>query len=162
MPPISKLNKKEAIYHFMSGYTSKVSGTERGIVEPQATFSACFGEPFMLLSPMVYAKLLGEKIEKQDIDVYLINTGWIGGGFGRGQRIKLAYTRAMVNAAISGELKNSDFYEDPIFGFQVPKECPNVPSDILNPRNTWISGEKYDDEALKLKEKIKLNFEKYN
>jgi phosphoenolpyruvate carboxykinase (ATP) len=162
MPPISKLNKKEAIYHFMSGYTSKVSGTERGIIEPQATFSACFGEPFMLLSPMVYAKLLGEKIEKQDIDVYLINTGWIGGGFGRGQRIKLAYTRAMVNAAISGELKNSDFYKDPIFGFEVPKECPNVPSDILNPRNTWISGEKYDQEALKLKEKIKLNFEKYN
>jgi phosphoenolpyruvate carboxykinase (ATP) len=157
MPPISKLNTEEAIYHFMSGYTSKVSGTERGVTEPQATFSACFGEPFMLLNPMVYANLLGEKIKKYDIDVYLINTGFIGGSFGKGQRIKLANTRAMVNAAISGEIKNSKFYKDPIFGFLIPEECPGVPSDILNPRNNWDIGEEYDKKASILKKKIALN-----
>lgn len=162
MPPISKLDKEEAIYHFISGYTSKVSGTERGITEPQATFSACFGEPFMILNPMVYAKLLGEKIEQHQIDVYLINTGWIGGGYGKGERIKLAYTRTMVNTAISGELKNCSFYQDPVFGFHIPEECPGVPASILNPRNTWSSGEEYDKKALELKEKIRLNFEKYN
>lgn len=162
MPPISKLNKTEAIYHFMSGYTSKVPGTERGISEPQATFSACFGEPFMILKPMVYAKLLGDKLEEYDIDVYLINTGWIGGGYGKGQRISLTYTRAMVNAAISGEIKNSNFYKDPIFGFLIPEECPHVPSNILNPKNTWNSEKEYNEEALKLRETIKKNFEKFN
>jgi len=162
MPPISKLDHKEAIYHFMSGYTSKLSGTEIGVTTPEATFSACFGEPFMPLNPLVYAKLLGEKIEKYDIDVYLINTGWIGGGYVKGERIKLAYTREMVSAAISGELKNVEFYQEHIFGFHIPKECPGVPTNILNPRNTWDSGEEYDKEALKLKEKIKLNFQKYN
>jgi phosphoenolpyruvate carboxykinase (ATP) len=157
MPPISKLNTEEAIYHFMSGYTSKVSGTERGVTEPQATFSACFGEPFMLLNPMVYANLLGEKIKKYDIDVYLINTGYIGGSFGKGKRMKLAYTRAMVNAAISGEMKNSKFYQDPVFGFLIPEECPGVPADILNPRNNWDICEEYDKKALMLKKKIALN-----
>jgi phosphoenolpyruvate carboxykinase (ATP) len=163
MPPISRLNIEEAIYHFMSGYTSKVSGTERGVTEPQVTFSACFGEPFMLLNPKVYANLLGEKIEKYDIDVYLINTGYIGGSFGKGQRIKLAHTRAMVNAAISGEIKNSKFYKDPIFGFFIPEECPGVPAYILNPRNSWDSGEEYDKNAVLLKKRIALNSsEKYD
>jgi phosphoenolpyruvate carboxykinase (ATP) len=161
IPPIAKLSKEEAVYHFMSGYTSKLAGTERGIKEPQATFSACFGEPFMLLNPMVYAELLGEKIEKHDIDVYLVNTGWIGGGYGKGKRINLAYTRAMVNAAISGEIKRSSFHEHEVFGYLIPEECPGVPSEILNPRNTWSSCEEYDAEALKLKDKIAQNFMKY-
>jgi len=161
MPPISRLDNKEAIYHFMSGYTSKLSGTEIGITTPEATFSACFGEPFMPLNPLVYAKLLGEKIAKHDIDVYLVNTGWIGGAYGKGERIKLSYTREMVRAAISGELKNIEFYKEHIFGFHIPKECPGVPTNILNPRNTWDSGEEYDKEALRLKEKIELNFQKF-
>ncbi len=162
MPPISKLNQKEAIYHFMSGYTSKVAGTERGITKPQATFSACFGEPFMLLHPKKYAILLGEKIEKYHIDVYLINTGWIGGPYGVGQRVELSYTRAMVNAAIFGSLKNCKFYRHPIFGFLIPEEVSGVPEEILNPKNMWDNGEKYDEEAMKLKGKIQRNYEKYN
>lgn len=161
MPPISKLNKEEAIYHFMSGYTSKVAGTERGITEPQATFSACFGEPFMLLNPREYARLLGEKIQEYNIDVYLINTGWIGGAYGTGERMHLPYTRAMVNAAISGQLRDTNFYQDSIFGFFIPEAVPGVPSELLNPRNTWENRKEYDKEAMKLKEKIRGNFERY-
>jgi phosphoenolpyruvate carboxykinase (ATP) len=162
MPPVSKLNREEAIYHFMSGYTSKVAGTEVGITEPQTTFSACFGEPFMLLNPMVYANLLGDKIEKDNIDVYLINTGYIKGGYGVGERINLPYTRAIVKAAVSGGLKDTKFYKDDIFDFYIPEECPGVPSDILNPRNTWENKEEYDRVAKKLKDKIIANYEKYN
>lgn len=162
LPPVSKLSKEAAMYHFMSGYTSKLAGTERGITEPKATFSSCFGEPFMLMHPAVYAKLLGEKIEKHNAEVYLINTGWCGGGYGTGERIKLSYTRAMVNAAIEGKLKNVDFEEHPIFKVLVPKECANVPAEILNPQNTWKDKEQYTLKAVELANKFKANFEKFN
>lgn len=161
MPPVSKLTKEAAIYHFMSGYTSKVAGTERGIKEPKATFSACFGEPFMLLNPKVYAKLLGEKIEKYNTEVYLINTGWIGGAYGKGRRINLSYTREMVNAVISDAFTNIEFYEHPIFKVLIPTECPNVPQDMLNPRELWEDKEEYDKKALELFEKFSENFKKF-
>lgn len=161
IPPISKLSKEGAMYHFMSGYTSKLAGTERGITEPKATFSACFGEPFMLMNPSVYAEALGEKIEAHDVDVYLINTGWCAGGYGKGDRIKLAYTRAMVKAALNGQLKNAEYCEDAIFKVFVPTSCPNVPSEILNPKNTWEDKEAYDLKAKELAEKFKENFKKF-
>jgi phosphoenolpyruvate carboxykinase (ATP) len=161
MPPISKLTKEAAMYHFMSGYTSKVAGTERGVVEPIATFSACFGEPFMLLNPAIYAKLLGERIEKSNADVYLINTGWIGGCYGKGQRIKLSYTRAMINAIISNEFKDIEFTEHPIFKVMIPKECPEVPEALLNPRAMWEDKEECDKKALELAEKFRENFKKF-
>lgn len=161
MPPVSKLNKEAAMYHFMSGYTSKVAGTERGITEPKATFSACFGEPFMLLKPAVYAKLLGEKIVKCNTEVYLINTGWTAGGYGRGQRINLSYTRAMVKAVISGEFSNVEFHEQPIFKVLIPTECPNVPQDMLNPKDAWEDKKEYDKKASELAEKFIENFKKF-
>lgn len=161
MPPISKLSKEAAMYHFMSGYTSKVAGTERGIVEPQATFSACFGEPFMLLNPSEYAKLLGEKINKGNTEVYLINTGWIAGGYGVGERIKLKYTRAMVNAVINDGFKNVEFVEHPVFNLSVPKQCPEVPSEVLDARRLWDDKEAYDKKALELAESFKKNFSKF-
>jgi len=162
LPPVSKLTKEAAMYHFMSGYTSKLAGTERGITEPKATFSACFGEPFMLMNPSVYAELLGEKIEKCGSEVYLINTGWSGGGYGTGERIKLSYTRAMVKAALEGKLKNVNYKEDSIFKLLVPVECPNVPNEILNPRNTWASVEQYEIKAKELARKFNENFKKFN
>lgn len=161
MPPISRLTKEGAMYHFMSGYTSKVAGTERGIIEPKATFSACFGEPFMLLNPVVYAKLLGEKINDCNTEVYLINTGWIGGGYGTGKRVNLSYTREMVNAVINDKFKDIDFYEHPVFKLFIPSECPNVPSEILNPRDLWENKEEYDDNAKKLAENFDENFKKF-
>lgn len=161
IPPISRLTKEAAMNHFMSGYTSKVAGTERGIVEPQATFSACFGEPFMLMNPAVYAKLLGEKIEKYNTNVYLINTGWLSGGYGKGERINLSYTRAMVKAAIEGKLKDVKFYEHPLFKVMVPEECPGVPSAMLDPRNTWEDKNAYDRKAEELLEKFAKNFSKF-
>lgn len=163
MPPISKLTKEAAMYHFMSGYTSKVAGTERGITEPKATFSACFGEPFMLLNPATYAKLLGEKIDEFNTEVYLINTGWIGGAYGKGRRINLSYTREMVNAVINDKFysKNLEFYEHPIFKLYMPSECPNVPSELLNPRDLWMDKEEYDKKALELAESFKENFKKF-
>jgi len=161
MPPISKLTKEAAMYHFMSGYTSKVAGTERGITEPKATFSACFGKPFMLLNPAVYAKLLGEKIDECNTEVYLINTGWIGGAYGKGRRINLSYTRAIVNAVISNKFSNVEFYEHPIFKVLIPTECPNVPQDILNPREIWTDKEEYDKKALELAQKFEENFKKF-
>ncbi|MFD3156026.1 phosphoenolpyruvate carboxykinase (ATP) [Haloimpatiens sp. FM7330] len=162
IPPISKLSKQAAMYHFMSGYTSKVAGTERGITEPKATFSACFGEPFMLMNPAVYANLLGEKIEKYNTEVYLVNTGWIAGGYGVGPRMKLDYTRAMIKAALAGKLKDVEYVEHPVFKVSVPKECPNVPSELLNPRNTWKNKKLYDERALQLAEKFGKNFEKFS
>ncbi|WP_138203884.1 phosphoenolpyruvate carboxykinase (ATP) [Haloimpatiens lingqiaonensis] len=161
IPPISKLSKEAAMYHFMSGYTSKVAGTERGITEPKATFSACFGEPFMLMNPSVYAELLGEKIEKYNTDVYLVNTGWIAGGYGVGPRMNLKYTRAMVKAAINGELKNVEYEEHPVLKVLMPKECPNVPTELLNPKNTWEDKEAYDKKAKELAEKFQNNFKKF-
>lgn len=161
MPPIAKLSKETAMYHFMSGYTSKVAGTERGIIEPKATFSACFGEPFMLMNPVVYAELLGKKIDKYKTEVYLVNTGWLSGGYGKGERIKLSYTRAMVKAALDGELTNAKFEEHPIFKILIPKECPGVPSEMLDPKNTWEDKEAYDVKALELAEKFNENFKKF-
>ncbi|MCB2308924.1 phosphoenolpyruvate carboxykinase (ATP) [Clostridium estertheticum] len=161
MPPISKLTKESAMYHFMSGYTSKVAGTERGITEPKATFSACFGEPFMLLDPIVYAKLLGERIDKYNAEVYLINTGWIGGAYGKGKRINLSYTRAMVKAIMLDKFKDVEFYEHPIFKVLIPAECPEVSKDILNPKNIWVNKDAYDKKAYELAEKFEENFKRF-
>ena len=161
IPPISKLTKEAAMYHFMSGYTSKLAGTERGITEPQATFSACFGEPFMLRNPAVYAQLLGEKMKENNTEVYLVNTGWIAGGYGVGPRMNLKYTRAMVTAAIEGKLRDVEYEEHPIFKILMPKSCPNVPADLLNPKNTWDDKEAYDKKAKELAQKFAENFKKF-
>ena len=161
LPPVSKLSIEAAMYHFMSGYTSKVAGTERGIVEPEATFSSCFGEPFMIMNPAVYAKLLGEKIHKNKVDVYLINTGWLSGGYGKGKRINLGYTRKMVRAAISGELNRADKIYNETFNLYIPTECKGVPSDILDPKNTWEDKDAYDRKAEELVLKFNKNFEKF-
>lgn len=161
MPPISKLTKEQAMYHFMAGYTSKLAGTERGITEPQATFSTCFGAPFMLYHPAVYAKLLGEKVSKYNSSVYLINTGWSGGSYGVGERIKLRYTRAMVTAALEGKFDDIKFTPDPIFNVLVPESCPGVPKEVLNPKNTWESPEGYDKAAVSLAKRFADNFKRF-
>lgn len=161
MPPISKLTKEQAMYHFMSGYTSKVAGTERGITEPKATFSACFGEPFMPMNPAVYAELLGERIEKYGTNVFLVNTGWLFGGYGKGDRIKLSYTRAMISAALEGKLENVEFEEHPIFKVLMPKECEGVPKELLNPENTWEDKEAYRKKAIELAHNFTENFKKF-
>lgn len=150
LPPISKLTPEQAMYHFLSGYTSKLAGTERGITEPEATFSTCFGAPFLPRPASVYAEMLGEKIDKHQVDVYLVNTGWTGGPYGTGKRMDLKYTRAMVRAAISGKLKKAEYETDPIFGLSMPKSCPDVPVEVLNPRNTWENQEAYDEKAREL------------
>ncbi len=162
LPPISKLNVEQAMYYFVTGYTAKVAGTEAGITEPKATFSACFGEAFMPLHPMVYARLLGKKIKEQQINVWLINTGWVGGAYGVGQRIKLAYTRAMVNAALQDKLNDVKFLEHPVFKLKMPVNCPSVPDEILNPVNTWSNKEDYFKSAAKLTADFAKNFEKYS
>lgn len=158
LPPISKLSPEQAMYHFISGYTAKVAGTERGVTEPQATFSACFGAPFMPLHPTVYAELLAEKIKTHGSAVWLVNTGWTGGEYGEGKRMKLSYTRRMVNAALAGELDDVEFEEEPFFGLMIPAEVSDVPSDILNPRNTWDNPEAYDKKAAALASMFKENF----
>lgn len=162
LPPISKLSFQQAMYYFVSGYTSKLAGTERGITEPQATFSACFGAPFLPLSPIVYAKLLGEKLKKYGTEVYLVNTGWTGGPYGIGRRIDLKYTRAMVKSALEGELQGVEFERDPVFGLMIPKNCPGVPAEILNPKNTWPDKKSYDDTARKLARSFADNFKKFS
>ena len=161
IPPISKLSKEAAMYHFISGYTSKIAGTERGITKPKATFSSCFGEPFMIMNPSVYAKLLGERIDKYKTEVFLVNTGWIGGEYGVGSRMKLAYTRAMVKAALEGELKEVEYEVHPIFKVAMPMVVPNVPTKILNPENTWGDKEKYVLKAKELAFKFSENFSKF-
>lgn len=161
LPPIAKLTKEQAMYHFLSGYTSKLAGTERGITEPQGTFSTCFGAPFLPLSPLVYAKLLGEKLEKHQTNVFLINTGWSGGPYGVGKRMKLSYTRAMVTAAIEGHLEHVSYELDPIFNVHVPTSCPGVSPEILSPRNTWIDKDAYDRQARKLAELFAKNILKF-
>ncbi len=161
LPPISKLTPEQAMYHFLSGYTAKVAGTERGITEPQATFSACFGAPFMALNPVVYANLLGEKIGKHKVDVWLVNTGWSGGPYGTGERVKLAYTRAMVRGALTGNLTKASTTEDPVFGLHVPQTCPDVPAEVLNPRDTWKDPKAYDEQAKKLAGMFRENFAQF-
>jgi phosphoenolpyruvate carboxykinase (ATP) len=161
LPPIAKLTKEQAMYHFMSGYTSKLAGTERGVKEPQATFSACFGAPFMPMNPAFYASMLGDKIDKYGARVYLINTGWAGGPYGVGKRMRLPYTRAMVTAAINGSLEQSEFEPHPVFKVLVPKSCPNVPSEILNPVNIWEDKDEYYRMANQLAERFNINFDKF-
>ena len=160
MPPIARLNKEQAMYYFLSGYTSKLAGTERGIVSPEATFSSCFGAPFLPRSPHVYGDLLGELIDKHDTRVFLLNTGWTGGKFGVGERISLKYTRAMVTAALNGDLDDVEYREDEIFKVGVPTSCPNVPAEILNPKNTWENKEEYDEQAWELVAMFEKNYEK--
>jgi len=161
LPPVSKLNTGQAMFHFISGYTAKVAGTEAGITEPQVTFSACFGKAFLPLHPTRYAELLGEKMKKNNINVWLINTGWSGGAYGEGKRMKLAYTRAMITAALNGDLENVEFATDAVFGLQIPVSCPNVPSEILNPRNTWADKKKYDHKANELSLEFVNNFKQF-
>ena len=160
LPPIAKLDRNAAMYHFMTGFTSKVAGTERGIKEPQPTFSSLFGEPFMPLDPNVYAQMLGEKIDKGGVRVYLINTGWTGGPYGTGTRMKLAYTRKMVEAAQSGIIDDCEFVHDERFNLDVPTTCPGVPSELLNARNTWEDRAAYDEMAEKLAQMFVDNAEK--
>lgn len=161
LPPISKLTKEQAMYHFISGYTSKLAGTERGVTSPQATFSTCFAEPFLPLAPYRYAELLGEKIDRHDVQVFLVNTGWTGGEYGVGKRMDLNHTRAMVQAALEGELANVETTTDPIFGLHVPIECPGVPDSVLQPKKTWEDGEAYDRKANELAHKFKENFKQF-
>lgn len=158
LPPISKLTKEAAMYHFITGFTAKLAGTERGVKEPIPTFSTCFGEPFMPMDPSVYAKMLGEKIEKYKTQVYLINTGWTGGPYGVGSRMNLKYTRAMVTAVLNGDLEKVEYEHNSIFNLDIPFSCPNVPSEILNPMNTWEDKEAYRKAANSLAEKFQNNF----
>ncbi len=161
LPPVSKLTPEQAMYHFISGYTAKIAGTERGVTEPQATFSACFGAPFMPLHPTVYAELLSEKIQKHGSNVWLINTGWTGGAYGVGERMSLPYTRTIVNAVLNGDLDKANFEEEPFFGFAIPTEIAGVPSEILNPRNTWADKDAYDEKAKSLAAMFRENFEQF-
>jgi phosphoenolpyruvate carboxykinase (ATP) len=161
LPPIARLSPAQAMYHFLSGYTAKVAGTERGITEPQATFSACFGSPFMALNPSVYAELLGKKIAQHQVQVWLVNTGWSGGPYGVGQRMKLGYTRAMITAALNGTLAQVPTGTDPFFGVQIPQTCPDVPPEVLQPRKTWKDPQAYDAQARKLAGMFTENFKQF-
>ncbi len=161
LPPISKLSTEQAMYHFISGYTAKVAGTEKGVTEPKATFSTCFGAPFMVLHPTVYAKLLGEKIKKHNAKCWLVNTGWTGGPYGTGNRMKIQYTRAMLNAALEGKLDNVEFEIEPFFNLEIPKTCEGVPSEVLNPKHTWKDKNAYDKMAKQLVEMFVNNFKEY-
>ena len=162
LPPISKLTPGQAAYHFISGYTAKVAGTEEGITEPVPSFSACFGAPFMPLHPTKYAEMLSEKMKASGVNVWLVNTGWTGGPYGTGSRMKLKYTRAMISAALEGKLDHVEFEQHPIFGLEMPKECPNVPAEVLCPRDTWQDQEAYDKKANLLASYFKDNFEKFD
>ena len=161
LPPISKLTPEQAMYHFLSGYTAKVAGTEKGVTEPQATFSTCFGAPFMALSPSVYAGLLGEQISKHKVDVWLVNTGWSGGPYGVGSRMKIDYTRAMIRAALDGSLAKVETKIDPFFGVAVPVSCEGVPAEVLDPRSTWEDKDAYDAQAAKLAGMFAENFKTF-
>ena len=158
LPPIARLTPGQAAYHFISGYTAKIAGTEAGITEPQPNFSACFGAPFMPLHPTRYAEMLSQKIKEDDATVWLINTGWTGGPYGTGNRMKLKYTRAMIDAALSGALNQVDYQNHTVFGIAIPQSCPNVPSEILNPRDTWTDATLYDIKAVELGQKFQANF----
>lgn len=158
LPPISRLDENAAMYHFVTGFTSKLAGTERGVKEPQPTFSTLFGAPFMPLSPSTYAQMLGEKIEKYNTKVYLVNTGWSGGSYGTGSRMKLRYTRAMITAALNGTFDNVEYKHNDIFNLDVPQSCPGVPDEIMNPRDTWADKKAYDETANKLAKMFQDNF----
>jgi len=161
LPPISKLTKEQAMYHFLSGYTAKVAGTERGVTEPTATFSTCFGAPFMVHHPTVYAHLLGERIDTHEVTCWLVNTGWTGGAYGTGNRMSIAHTRAMVNAALDGRLGGTPFEKEPFFGLSIPVAVPGVPKEVLNPRNAWSDKTKYDAAAKRLAGLFSENFKQF-
>ncbi|HAY49804.1 MAG TPA: phosphoenolpyruvate carboxykinase (ATP), partial [Thalassospira sp.] len=161
LPPIAKLTSAQAMYHFLSGYTAKVAGTEKGVKEPTAAFSACFGAPFMPRHPSVYAKLLGELMEKHEANCWLVNTGWSGGGYGVGSRMKIGYTRGLLNAALNGELENAEFATDPYFGLAYPTACGDIPAEVLNPRESWSDKAAYDKAAANLTGLFEKNFAKF-
>ena len=160
LPPISILTSEQAMYHFLSGYTAKVAGTERGINEPRATFSACFGAPFLPRSPSEYARMLGRLLEEHGTQAWLVNTGWSGGGYGVGERIKLSYTRAMVRAAVGGDLSEVAVQEDPVFGLSMPVTVAGVPSEVLNPADAWKHPSDYHNAASDLAQMFKDNFDR--
>ena len=162
LPPISKLSTGQAMYHFISGYTAKVAGTEEGITEPSTTFSACFGEPFLPLHPTRYAELLGQKMESSQVNVWLVNTGWSGGSYGIGSRLSLKYTRSLITAALEGKLENVEYKNHEVFGLAMPTKCDDVPSEILSPRNTWEDKSAYDLKANELAQAFNNNFDKYS
>ena len=161
LPPISKLSKEQAMFHFLSGYTSKLAGTERGVTSPEATFSTCFGSPFLPLPATRYAEMLGDKIDEHNAKVYLVNTGWTGGAYGTGSRMKLAYTRAMVQAALEGELANIETIKDDIFGLDIPLHVPGVPDEVLQPIKTWADPAAYKQAATALAAQFRANFKKF-
>jgi phosphoenolpyruvate carboxykinase (ATP) len=161
LPPISKLSMEQAMYYFMSGFTAKVAGTEAGVTEPQLTFSACFGAPFLPLHPSKYAELLGKKLQDSGANVWMINTGMTGGVYGVGSRMKLPYTRTMITEALNGGLNQVEFYQHPIFGIEIPKTCNGVPSEILDPREAWADKNAYDAKALELAAAFNKNFQKF-
>ena len=161
LPPISKLNKDQAMYHFLSGFTSKLAGTERGVTSPEPVFSTCFGAPFLPLHASVYANKLGELIDEHNVNVFLVNTGWTGGEYGVGERMNLKYTRSMVTEAISGNLEKGEFVTDEAFGLQIPTSVKDVPSDVLNPRDTWSDKDAYDKKASELIGSFRENFKKF-
>lgn len=161
LPPISRLNKGQAMFHFISGYTAKVAGTEAGITEPVTAFSACFGAPFLPLHPTKYAEMLGDKMTESNVNVWLINTGWTGGPYGVGERMSLKHTRAMITAALNGDLENVEYNTHEVFGLEMPASCPNVPENVLNPKNTWEDKSAYDAKAYHLAEQFVNNFEQF-
>ena len=161
LPPISRLTRGQAMYQFISGYTAKVAGTEEGVKEPEATFSSCFGAPFLPLHPTVYAEMLGRQMDKHQVNIWLVNTGWTGGAYGVGERMSLKYTRAMIRAAMRGDLNDVQYETHPVFGIQMPMTCPNVPDELLNPRNTWADKSAYDEQANQLADLFNTNFERF-
>jgi phosphoenolpyruvate carboxykinase (ATP) len=162
LPPISKLTTEQAMYHFISGYTAKVAGTEKGVTEPTATFSTCFGAPFMALHPSVYADLLGKKINEHGVSCWLVNTGWTGGAYGVGKRMNIHHTRSMVNAALNGTLDGVEMQQDAIFGLNIPVSCPDVPSAVLDPASTWADKAAYEARATHLAALFHQNFAQYS
>ncbi|MGH9412926.1 MAG: phosphoenolpyruvate carboxykinase (ATP), partial [Terriglobales bacterium] len=161
LPPISRLSVPQTMYHFLSGYTAKLAGTEAGVSEPKATFSTCFAEPFLPLPPRTYATMLGERIRQHKAQCWLINTGWTGGAYGTGKRMSLEHTRTMVRAALAGKLDQAKYTADPVFGLPIPDAVPGVPAAVLNPRNTWKDGTAYDKAAKHLAELFRKNFEQF-
>jgi phosphoenolpyruvate carboxykinase (ATP) len=161
LPPIARLSRDQALFYFLSGFTAKLAGTEIGVTEPQPTFSACFGAPFLPQPPIVYARMLGGKLDEHGSRVWLVNTGWTGGPFGEGERMPIGATRAMLSAALAGELDDVEFREDPVFGFEVPTDVPGVDDGLLDPRSTWADPEAYDARAAALARLFRENFEKF-
>jgi phosphoenolpyruvate carboxykinase (ATP) len=161
LPPISRLTPDQAMQQFLCGYTAKLAGTETGVTEPSATFSTCFGAPFLPLPPKVYGNMLKEKMQRFNVPVYLVNTGWSGGGVNVGKRMKLEWTRALLRAAMTGGFDQISFQPDPVFGLQVPEACPGVPSSVLLPRNTWTDPSAYDAAAERLRQMFTTEYEKY-